>query len=488
MGRGAYGLGARRRLAEADITDLPRNGPFILGGMANQGVGLNDLVEELGVTKQAASQLIDTLVTRGFLERQSVPGDRRRISLVLTERGRRAATAVRQGILDVDAHLTAAISHEQLHAMEDGLRALVEVRKQLEEEPGAVNHPPDGPGVDSHPVLEAHTRRVFSRRGMDRLGDHLAARYGVKVGALSQLDVGINRVQLDDGRRWVARVLPAGRPLELAHQDAAVLGFLGTVGFPAERLATDNPVSVMEDQAVVVTQYVKPVARQGRREAIRQAGGWDYLGEQLGVLHNLAVPEQLSRAPGGAWHHLTDGSPDDELAAALALVEAAREAALAASGTSPPESFGAADAKIYALLEERLAGAPQSKDLPHCLVHADYVMANVVAAHEGGLVLVDWTGAGTGPRAWSLAFFLWNAGSTDMTRVDRAMGGYGRQVQLTEEELGLLPTLITLRPLVLEAWSLAMGRKSAAECERALEGMDELASAIAQRALDVVGS
>ena len=49
--------------------DLPRNGAFVLGGMANHGAALGDLVKQLGVSKQAISQLIDTLVLRGYLER-----------------------------------------------------------------------------------------------------------------------------------------------------------------------------------------------------------------------------------------------------------------------------------------------------------------------------------------------------------------------------------------------------------------------------------
>jgi hypothetical protein len=39
--------------------DVPRNGPYVLGGMANQGGSAGNLVRELGITKQAASQPID---------------------------------------------------------------------------------------------------------------------------------------------------------------------------------------------------------------------------------------------------------------------------------------------------------------------------------------------------------------------------------------------------------------------------------------------
>jgi len=91
--RGAFALSIRNELREGEFEDLPANGPYILGGMANQQVAASQLVRELGVSKQAASQLVDTLVVRGYLTRQVDLSDRRRMTLELTERGRAAALA-----------------------------------------------------------------------------------------------------------------------------------------------------------------------------------------------------------------------------------------------------------------------------------------------------------------------------------------------------------------------------------------------------------
>jgi predicted ArsR family transcriptional regulator len=77
----------------------------VLGGTANFGGSAADMIGALGVTKQAASQLIDTLVLRGYLDREVNPDDRRRMTINLTERGRAAAGAVRAGIESVDAEL-----------------------------------------------------------------------------------------------------------------------------------------------------------------------------------------------------------------------------------------------------------------------------------------------------------------------------------------------------------------------------------------------
>src|ERR1039457_7373352 len=68
--RGSYGRAINESLAAAGFDALPQNGPFVLSGMANFGGSAADMISGLGVTKQAASQLIDTLVVRGYLTRE----------------------------------------------------------------------------------------------------------------------------------------------------------------------------------------------------------------------------------------------------------------------------------------------------------------------------------------------------------------------------------------------------------------------------------
>ena len=122
------------RLAPEGIDDLPRNGPFVLGGMANWGGSAADLIDALGISKQAASQLIDTLVLRGYLERQADPEDRRRVRIEVTERGRAAAAAVRAGVVAIDAELAELISPAELGGLRAGLTALCDIRERMEDE------------------------------------------------------------------------------------------------------------------------------------------------------------------------------------------------------------------------------------------------------------------------------------------------------------------------------------------------------------------
>ena len=132
--RGAYGQAIRTRLEAVGCDDLPRNGLYIIGGMAGHRGSAGDLIRQLGVSKQAASQLVDTLVVRGYLVREVTPADRRRVAIDLTERGRAAAAAVREGVQAVDAELSERLSPADLAGLRAGLVALCDIRDRLEDE------------------------------------------------------------------------------------------------------------------------------------------------------------------------------------------------------------------------------------------------------------------------------------------------------------------------------------------------------------------
>lgn len=60
---------------------------FAFTRLAPDGATVTELATHLGVTKQAASQLVDELVRKGYVERHPHPGDARARLIVLTERG-----------------------------------------------------------------------------------------------------------------------------------------------------------------------------------------------------------------------------------------------------------------------------------------------------------------------------------------------------------------------------------------------------------------
>jgi DNA-binding MarR family transcriptional regulator/catechol 2,3-dioxygenase-like lactoylglutathione lyase family enzyme len=126
--RGAYARAIRAQLHELGVDDLPRNGAFILAGIDATGGPRTDLPADLGVTKQAVSQVIDILVGRGYVTRHPDPGDRRRIVLDLTDSGQEVLHAVVRGVDEVDRELTERTSPEQVAALRTALKALAAIK------------------------------------------------------------------------------------------------------------------------------------------------------------------------------------------------------------------------------------------------------------------------------------------------------------------------------------------------------------------------
>ena len=126
--RDVYRDAVRRALEGAGCDDIPRNAVFVLAGLDHRAPEpafspQADVVASLGLSKQAASQLIDTLVLREYLERRNDPVDRRRMEVRLTDRGRTAAIAIRTATDAIDATIAQLITADELHGLRAGLAA-----------------------------------------------------------------------------------------------------------------------------------------------------------------------------------------------------------------------------------------------------------------------------------------------------------------------------------------------------------------------------
>jgi DNA-binding MarR family transcriptional regulator len=126
--RGAYAQSIRAELYAIGVDDLPRNGVIMLAGVAASGAARQDLAAELGVTKQAISQLVDVLVSRGYVTREADPDDLRRLALTLTERGEQALSAAAEGVDAVDDQLLDRVGAERVEGLRAALRALAEIK------------------------------------------------------------------------------------------------------------------------------------------------------------------------------------------------------------------------------------------------------------------------------------------------------------------------------------------------------------------------
>lgn len=311
---------------------------------------------------------------------------------------------------------------------------------------------------------------------VDDVRAHLADTYGFRAEAVFSFEDDVLLVRDGSERRWVARVFPSERPLAAVEGDAEILRWLARRDYPAERPACAEPVSVMSGQPVLVTEAVRAVPRAQRRQSIKDGGGIRGLGALLARLHNLELDDCAAvQRPGGAWHHMTDGRPADELARAADWLEAAQ----ARAGVRELPHFGA--------LADALESIDDCQGLPEALIHPDFVLVNVVAGEDGRMVLVDWAGAGRGPRLWSLAFLLWAEGAKDLRRVDLAVAGYRAHISIEPEELDRLGAVIGARPLIFDIWRLHHAGRSVADAATAWVRGQADCAAITERARAAFG-
>ena len=291
--------------------------------------------------------------------------------------------------------------------------------------------------VEAKADIEGLDGRIHHSPVAERLVAHLRDRYGIDAVRTTQLSQHVNyvmRIDRGDGDPWVARAFPPARPVAGAEGDAAILRSLERHGYPAERLATSDAVSVFEGSAVLVTQFVAytrlPADRWGT-----------VMGDMLGRLHALPVDESVAR-PGGAegGDSSREGAPRQDLLAALAFLDSV--------DTKVPVS----DRDQFEELRERVRSADAGEGLPEALVHGNFLAGDPDHAvmTDDGPVVLNWKSAGRGPRIVDLGWVLW--GCWTETDAIPVIDAYRRHVELTDEELDRLDAVMAIRPLYLTAF------------------------------------
>ncbi|WP_405580012.1 MarR family winged helix-turn-helix transcriptional regulator [Streptomyces sp. NBC_01092] len=90
---------------------------FAFARLAPDGATATDLAVHLGVTKQAASQLVDEIVRKGYAERRPHPDDARARLVVLTERGWACTRAAEEAAADVVQAWAAVLGDREVVAL-----------------------------------------------------------------------------------------------------------------------------------------------------------------------------------------------------------------------------------------------------------------------------------------------------------------------------------------------------------------------------------
>ena len=130
MPRTTYGAAMRRALVAAGYDDIPGNGLYVIGALATGEIPLGKIIAELGVSKQAAGQLIDTLDLRGYLDRTTDETDRRRLTVTLTERGKVAAAIQAAARARIDAALLERVGVEHVSHTRATLATLIDIGRE----------------------------------------------------------------------------------------------------------------------------------------------------------------------------------------------------------------------------------------------------------------------------------------------------------------------------------------------------------------------
>lgn len=129
--RGSFAHAIRQHLDDAGIHDLPPNGAYILGGLT-MSVHAGQLFREIGLRESTRARLLQSLLERDFVipgrgaPRYEVP------DLELTEKGRSAAEAARDGVNAVVEELTTMLSPQELSSFRTGLIALIDIKERAE--------------------------------------------------------------------------------------------------------------------------------------------------------------------------------------------------------------------------------------------------------------------------------------------------------------------------------------------------------------------
>jgi DNA-binding MarR family transcriptional regulator len=118
--------GIQAGLAARGFLDIRPVHGFAFAVLSGTESTTTELATELGVTKQAAGQLVDHLVARGYLIRRPDPRDGRAQLLVMTARGRACTAAAEQAAAEVMSGWRARLSPDVYGAFSSAVATIAE--------------------------------------------------------------------------------------------------------------------------------------------------------------------------------------------------------------------------------------------------------------------------------------------------------------------------------------------------------------------------
>ena len=118
----------RKKLREhgTQLLTIPQFRTLLFIG-SNKGASLSEVADHIGLTLPSMSALVDGLVTRNFVIRRAHRDDRRRMDLMLTERGETTARSARDATQDYLKERFSNLSETERITVVKGMRILRQI-------------------------------------------------------------------------------------------------------------------------------------------------------------------------------------------------------------------------------------------------------------------------------------------------------------------------------------------------------------------------
>lgn len=122
-------------LATIGFDDVKPSHGFIFQKLSWGSATGNEIAEHLGITKQAASVIIDYLEQQGYVTRAPHPSDRRGKQVVLTERGWQCIRATEAIFAAIERRWVDVLGHEEMERLRSSMRQIVHAFPESQSSP-----------------------------------------------------------------------------------------------------------------------------------------------------------------------------------------------------------------------------------------------------------------------------------------------------------------------------------------------------------------
>lgn len=113
------------RLLERDWRDVRPAYGYVLLACRDHPAASGELAALLGVSKQAASKMVDGMVAARLVRRRISPDDSRARLVALTARGRRLLATVEDIYVELESEMADAVGRDTVEAVRGGLVAVL---------------------------------------------------------------------------------------------------------------------------------------------------------------------------------------------------------------------------------------------------------------------------------------------------------------------------------------------------------------------------